>query len=66
MSHVLDVAAGDDLVEAGSQQRAGGVTLLNDHVTSVVDLRAVPPLPLNSQPGSNSASQQDWTTETLA
>jgi purine-binding chemotaxis protein CheW len=45
VSHVLDVAAGNDLFEAGSQHRAGGVTLLNDHVTGIVDLGAVPPLP---------------------
>jgi two-component system, chemotaxis family, sensor kinase CheA len=52
VSHVLDVAAGDELFEAGSQRRASGVTLLNDHVTSVVDLGAVPPLPLDAGNGS--------------
>ena len=56
VSHVLDVAAGDELFEAGSQHRASGVTLLNDHVTSVVDLGAVPPLPLGSGAGSESES----------
>jgi len=66
VSHVLDVAAGDELVEAGSQQRASGVTLLNDHVTSVVDLGAVPPLPLGTRAGSNSGLQQEWTSETPA
>jgi two-component system chemotaxis sensor kinase CheA len=54
VNHVLDVAAGDELFEAGSQHRASGVTLLNDHVTSVVDLGAVPPLPLDSSAGSES------------
>ena len=51
VSHVLDVAAGSDLVEAGTRQHAAGVTLLKDQVTGVVDLSAVPPLPAaQSQP----------------
>jgi two-component system chemotaxis sensor kinase CheA len=62
VSHVLDVAAGDELFEAGSQHRASGVTLLNDHVTSVVDLGAVPPLPL----GSGTGSELESIRETLA
>ena len=45
VSHVLDVAAGGDLFEAGTSQRTGGVTLLKDRVTGVVDLGGVPPLP---------------------
>jgi len=45
VSHVLDVAAGGDLFEAGSTQRTGGVTLLKNRVTGVVDLGGVPPLP---------------------
>ena len=45
VSHVLDVAAGGDLFEAGTSQRAGGVTLLKNRVTGVVDLGGVPPLP---------------------
>jgi two-component system chemotaxis sensor kinase CheA len=45
VNHVLDVAAGNELVEAGTRQRAAGVTLLKDQVTGVVDLSAVPPLP---------------------
>jgi two-component system, chemotaxis family, sensor kinase CheA len=45
VSHVLDVDAGSDLVEAGTRQRAEGVTLLKNHVTGVVDPSAVPPLP---------------------
>jgi two-component system chemotaxis sensor kinase CheA len=46
VSHVLDVAAGSDLFEAGSSQRAGGVTLLKQRVTGVVDLGGVEPLPV--------------------
>jgi len=45
VSHVLDVAAGAELYEAGSRQRASGVTLLRNHVTGVVEVRDVPPLP---------------------
>jgi two-component system chemotaxis sensor kinase CheA len=41
VSHVLDVAAGDELFEAGSAQLTSGVTLLKDHVTGVVDLGGV-------------------------
>ena len=65
VSHVLDVAAGDELFEAGSQHRASGVTLLNDHVTSVVDLGAVPPLLLGSAAGSRDGLGQasGWASE---
>jgi len=45
VSHVLDVAAGGDLFEAGTVQRTGGVTLLKNRVTGVVDLGGVAPLP---------------------
>jgi two-component system chemotaxis sensor kinase CheA len=45
VSHVLDVAAGGDLFEVGTRQRAGGVTLLKSRVTGVVNLGGVPPLP---------------------
>src|SRR5579859_7804912 len=45
VSHVLDVAAGDQLFEAGSQHRAAGVTLLKDQVTSIVNRSAVAALP---------------------
>jgi two-component system chemotaxis sensor kinase CheA len=45
VSHVLDVAAGGDLFEAGTSQRTGGVTLLKDRVTGVVNLAGVQPLP---------------------
>jgi len=47
VSHVLDVAAGGDLFEAGTAQRTGGVTLLKNRVTGVVDLGGVAPLPAN-------------------
>jgi two-component system, chemotaxis family, sensor kinase CheA len=63
VSHVLDVAAGNELFEAGSQHRASGVTLLNDHVTSIVDLGAVPPLPLDF---GGEHEHSEWTSETLA
>ena len=49
VSHVLDVAAGNDLFEAGSQHAAAGVTLLNDHVTGIVDLAAIQSLPVAEQ-----------------
>jgi len=49
VSHVLDVAAGGDLVEAGTAQRTGGVTLLKNRVTGVVDLGGVAPLPAGEQ-----------------
>ena len=45
VSHVLDVAAGGDLFEAGTSRCTGGVTLLKNRVTGVVDLGAVAPLP---------------------
>ena len=44
VEHVLDVAAGAALFEAGNAQPAPGVTLLKDRVTSVVELGAVTPL----------------------
>ena len=44
VSQVLDVAAGSDLFEAGTRQRANGVTLLKDCVTGVVGLNSVEPL----------------------
>ncbi|MGB0064612.1 MAG: chemotaxis protein CheW, partial [Terracidiphilus sp.] len=45
VSHMLDVACGGNLVEAGTGSRTEGVTLLKDRVTGIVDLGAVPPLP---------------------
>jgi two-component system chemotaxis sensor kinase CheA len=44
VSHVLDVASGNELFEAGTSRRTGGVTLLGERVTGVVDLGGVPPL----------------------
>jgi two-component system chemotaxis sensor kinase CheA len=62
VSHVLDVAAGGDLFEAGTNQRTGGVTLLKSRVTGVVDLGAVPPLP------ADESRSNEWNgiAETLA
>jgi len=54
VSHVLDVAAGGDLFEAGTDLRTGGVTLLKSRVTGVVDLGAVPPLP------AEEITQNEW------
>jgi two-component system chemotaxis sensor kinase CheA len=48
VSHVLDVAAGVDLFEAGTSQRAGWVTQLNNRVTGLVDLGGVAPLPVEA------------------
>ncbi len=62
VSHVLDVAAGGDLFEAGTSQRTGGVTLLKDRVTGVVDLTAVQPLPA----GEYVAEEWNRTSETMA
>ncbi len=45
VSHVLDVASGGDLFAAGTSMRAGGVTLLKNRVTGVVDLGGVLALP---------------------
>ena len=45
VSHVLDVAAGDSLFEAGSHRPTDGATLLKQRVTGVIDLGTVPPLP---------------------
>ena len=44
VSHVLDVAVGTDLFEAGSSLATAGVTLLENRVTDLVDLAAVPAL----------------------
>jgi len=38
VSHVLDVAAGSDLVEAGTSRCTRGAKLLKDNVTGIVDL----------------------------
>jgi two-component system, chemotaxis family, sensor kinase CheA len=54
VSQVLDVASGGDLFEAGTHEAAGGVTLLQDQVTSIVDLSAVPPLPTSGSGAQHS------------
>jgi two-component system chemotaxis sensor kinase CheA len=58
VSHVLDVAAGGDLFEAGTSKQAAGVTLLKNRVTGVVDLGGVPPLPPDEQ------LRSDWAERT--
>jgi two-component system, chemotaxis family, sensor kinase CheA len=62
VSHVLDVAAGGDLFEAGSDRRTSGVTLLKSRVTGVVDLGAVPPLPV----GESAPNEWNQSAETMA
>jgi two-component system chemotaxis sensor kinase CheA len=61
VSHVLDVAAGKDLFQAGSQHAAKGVTLLHDHVTGIVDLAAI-----QSLPGAEQHSEWNSFQETVA
>jgi two-component system chemotaxis sensor kinase CheA len=62
VSHVLDVASGGDLFEAGTVQRAGGVTLLKSRVTGLVDLSSVTPLP----GGEQAPAEWSQITETVA
>jgi two-component system chemotaxis sensor kinase CheA len=59
VSHVLDVAAGGDLFEAGSTARAGGVTLLKHRVTGVVELSGVPPLPAVESASESATGEWD-------
>ena len=66
VSHVVDVATGDELFEAGSQRQASGVTLLNDHVTGIVDLRAIQPLPVESRANGLQPTQWNQATEEFA
>jgi two-component system chemotaxis sensor kinase CheA len=66
VTHVLDVAAGNDLFEAGSQHSASGVTLLNDHVTGIVDLGAVPPLPVASHAETPQYAEWNQTAEAVS
>jgi two-component system chemotaxis sensor kinase CheA len=54
VSHVLDVATGSDLFEAGTGTQTGGVTMLKDRVTGVVDLGSVAPL------AQGDARQESW------
>jgi two-component system chemotaxis sensor kinase CheA len=62
VSHVLDVASGGDLFEAGTSQRTGGVTLLQERVTGVVDLGSVPALPA----AENAPEEWNQIAETVA
>jgi two-component system chemotaxis sensor kinase CheA len=62
VSHVLDVAAGGDLFEAGTARRTSGVTLLKNRVTGVVDLGGVAPLPA----GEETPAEWSRMEETLA
>ncbi len=48
VSQVLDVAEGRPLEEAGTHTAAQNVTLLNEKVTSIVPLEAVPALPIGA------------------
>jgi two-component system chemotaxis sensor kinase CheA len=66
VSHVLDVAGGSELFEAGSQNAAGGVTLLKEHVTGIVDLGAVPPLLMGSSGQPSQDSDWNQVSETVA
>jgi two-component system chemotaxis sensor kinase CheA len=59
VSHVLDVAAGGDLFEAGTNQRTDGVTLLKSRVTGVVDLGAVASLPAGEQASSERSQMEE-------
>jgi two-component system, chemotaxis family, sensor kinase CheA len=45
VSHVLDVASGAELVEAGTRQQTSGVTLLKECVTGIVRLADIAALP---------------------
>lgn len=56
VSHVLDVAPGGALFEAGTHQAAGVVTLLKNRVTGVIDLAGVAPLTV-AEPGPRGWSE---------
>jgi two-component system chemotaxis sensor kinase CheA len=45
VSHVLDVATGAELYEAGTSLRTDGVTLLKECVTGIVNLGGIADLP---------------------
>jgi two-component system chemotaxis sensor kinase CheA len=57
VSHVLDVAAGCGLQEAGTALPAPGVTLLKERVTEIVNLSAVEPLPATAFDSSQPAME---------
>jgi two-component system chemotaxis sensor kinase CheA len=48
VSHVLDVATGAELVEAGTSLRTEGVTLLKESVTEIVNLVGIADLPVEA------------------
>jgi two-component system chemotaxis sensor kinase CheA len=50
VSHVLDVAGGRSLEEAGTGAIAEGVTLLQEHVTGVMSLSSISPLETTNLP----------------
>jgi two-component system chemotaxis sensor kinase CheA len=52
VSQVLDVAAGSELFEAGTSQQTGGVTLLKEQVTGIVNLGGVAPLQIDEAQAS--------------
>jgi two-component system, chemotaxis family, sensor kinase CheA len=49
VSHVLDVANGAELVEAGTSLRTEGVTLLKECVTEIVNLGGIADLPVGRE-----------------
>jgi len=55
VSHVLDVAAGSDLCEAGTSRRTLGAVLLKDSVTGVVDLAQFHHLALSGMDNADAA-----------
>jgi len=59
VSHVLDVAAGSELVESGTNLRTDGVTLLKDCVTGIVNLGGVADLP------ADAGATNEWSAEVL-
>ena len=59
VSHVLDVATGSELVEAGNSVRTDGVTLLKDCVTGIVNLGGIADLPVGA------GATSEWSAEAL-
>jgi two-component system chemotaxis sensor kinase CheA len=53
VSHVLDVAAGRELFEAGKSEPAESVILLKEQVTGILGLGGVPPLPSDTSSWSS-------------
>jgi len=63
VGHVLDVAAGGTLFEAGTNQLAAGVTLLKHRVTGVVELGAALPADIDA---TNALATSNALAEALA